>query len=233
MTHSVPVTIASSLLLFSMLFPTGCGQSTQELSSNSTARRKTVQTTAEESSSSSHLKNIQDTFKHHADLARAISECNEVSLYEGLPHPHWERDLLKSELDEKETITFDGGFPFYAVPIKIRDDDAVQLKQLYCDPSSFVAFQGFKLCGGYHPDWCIVWKNGAKSCYVELCFGCDEMRTYGDDLSDNKVFVWCDVVDQAKFASILNKYHNNRPPGPLSGSQDEAPKTITPSVRPE
>ncbi|MCA9215290.1 MAG: hypothetical protein KDB27_19620 [Planctomycetales bacterium] len=154
------------------------------------------------------IRGIAATFTQYDDFAEAIASCADIEVYEGLPHPTWESELLVSETDKNETIVL-GGFHFYAEPIEVRTRDANRLRELYCSRGSFYPFQGFKDCGGYHPDWCVVWKNDDATFEVQFCFGCCEMRTAnGSSLHE------CDMSrkSQRQFEATLNKYRTKRPP---------------------
>lgn len=146
------------------------------------------------------------SFAHYADFAAKIAKCDAIRLFEGLPHPHYDRDLLAGELESKETIEI-GGFPFYSAPILLAADDAKRLKDLYLDSNSFAPFGGAKDCGGYHPDYCIEWSDGNLRVYVQICFGCYEMKTIV-----NGAELHCDIRNaRDEFSSILLKYHKQRP----------------------
>ncbi len=155
--------------------------------------------------SNNQIVELIKTFSQYDNFAREISASTEIKVYEGLPHQTWESDLLKSELANNETIKF-GNFPFYADPIALSDRDANRLRDLYCRRGSFVPFQGYKSCGGYHPDWCVVWTNDDVSYEVEFCFGCCEMQT-----TDGSSFLHCDMAKKKKFEAILSKYRTKRP----------------------
>ena len=148
---------------------------------------------------------IARTFEHYRVLAEGIENCKTVELYEGLPHPTWESEVLERELREKEVVEF-VDWPFYATPIELSNSDAELLRKLYCTRSSFVPFRGWKQCGGYHPDWCIKWKNGDKEFLVQICLGCCEMIT-----TDGNVEVHCDIWDTTDFENILKPYQKRRP----------------------
>lgn len=128
-------------------------------------------------------------------------------LYEGLPHQSWEYRSYTNELSSKAIIKL-GGFPFYAEPLLLREDDARELRSFYCERSSFKPFSGVRDCGGYHPDYALEWSNGAKRFVVQICFGCQEMKTFA-----NGKELYCDVTPKAfkQFESVLKHYRKNRP----------------------
>ena len=154
------------------------------------------------------VREIAVTFAHYDDFANAISSCTKIVVYEGLPHPTWESDLLSSEVRSNETIVL-GNFHFYASPIAISARDARQICELYCSRGSFYPFQGFKDCGGFHPDWCVVWQTKETTYEVQFCFGCCEMKT-----TDGSNFLRCDMGNKRRkqFEAILSRYRSKRPP---------------------
>jgi hypothetical protein len=113
--------------------------------------------------------------------------------------------MLERELREKEVVEL-GGWPFYAEPIELSENDAKRLQELYCQRKSFVPFYGFAACGGYHPDWCIKWNNGNKEYLVQFCFGCGEMKTFCGEVE-----LHCHPWDEEQFEKILKPYRKQRP----------------------
>src|SRR5262245_61259592 len=104
-------------------------------------------------------------FATHASFAAAVRKADVVALYEGLPHQMFEEQLLAEELHTKQTIRLQG-YPFYQEPLPLKEADAKQLTELFCNPRSFRPIRAtgiyVKACGGFHPDYCIEWRNGDK-----------------------------------------------------------------------
>jgi hypothetical protein len=148
------------------------------------------------------------TFKWYKPFAAQVQRANTVILYEGLPHQAWQPEAHTNELATKKTVVL-GEDPFYAEPLRLSPSDVEKLRRLYCDPSSFRPFGGMKACGGYHPDYCIEWHADTKKLFVQICFGCHEMKTF----SDGKI-LYCDISPGAfeTFETILKSYRKNRPP---------------------
>lgn len=129
-----------------------------------------------------------------------------LTLYEGLPHQMWEADELKKELAAKTTIQING-FPFYAHPIEMAANDVEVLRSLSASPDSYWSYAGPYMCGGFHPDYCLTWKNQGARYHLQICFGCKEMA-----LSGPKNKLTADIRDLETFKTILEKYRNQRPP---------------------
>ncbi len=71
------------------------------------------------------------------------------------------------------------GFPFYEQPLSIAATDVEELRRLSAAADSFAPYGGPKDCGGYHPDYCLSWKDGANTYELLICFNCQEMKIYG------------------------------------------------------
>jgi hypothetical protein len=82
------------------------------------------------------------------------------------------------------------------------------LTDLCREAKSFGRYGGEKLCGGFHPDWCIEFKNGDDVYQVHVCFGCHEARLYGP-----KNDVYSDLNDEVLrvFKAVLSPLQKNRP----------------------
>jgi len=147
---------------------------------------------------------------HHQKIADAVRAGETLVLYEGLPHHHTEPDLLAAEIRSKNPLRLHR-FPFYRSPIMPSADDGRRLTALYCDPASMRPYEGPKLCNGFHPDWCLEWRVGEDTYHALICFGCDEIMSYGPDID-----VYCDVTQTAfhEMIRILSPYRKNRPKSP-------------------
>jgi len=140
-------------------------------------------------------------------ISKGISRASSLLLYEGLPHQFWEADQFKKELAAKKTLLFHE-FPFYERPLSVTPVDVETLRRLSAAANSFSSCRGAKACGGYHPDYCLIWKDGATTYELFICFGCHEMELYGpqqDFLADIRP----DAFTQ--FETTLKKYRDQRP----------------------
>jgi len=142
-----------------------------------------------------------------APISKGIGRASSLTLYEGLPHQSWEADELKNELATKKTVSLHG-FPFYERPLTIAAADVEKLRRLSRAAGSFSSYGGPKPCGGYHPDYCLAWKDGEASYELLICFNCHEMKLYGP-----KQEILADIRSQAftQFESTLKKYRDQCP----------------------
>ena len=142
-----------------------------------------------------------------APLVSGIGRASNLTAYEGLPHQYFEKRLLEKELKAKASITFHG-FPFYKAPIDLQPDDASWLTA-HCSAATFYGtYGGAKMCGGFHPDWCLQWNGEAGTYRLLICFGCHEARLYGP-----KREVWSDLNEDllADLVEVMKPYRTNRP----------------------
>ncbi len=148
---------------------------------------------------------VRETYSLHAEFADSLGRATELRLFEGLPHPTWEADLHSAEIKGKETVRIQG-YRFYAYPIEPSQADKERLVALYSDGVHIVPFKFFKMCGGYHPDWCIAWKDGDEECCASFCFGCGESDTISGDRK-----MTCDLENSKAFKSVFDRHRRSRP----------------------
>lgn len=131
------------------------------------------------------------------DFRKSTMTAEKLMVYEGLPHPGTQRDLARREM-QREDVTKIDGHPFYTPAMPAKDLDG--LGNLLGDPKSTMLYQGAKLCGGFHPDYAIVWESGGKTFRALVCYGCGEVcflegtRKIWYDLGEG---AWCGLLDQA------------------------------------
>lgn len=143
-----------------------------------------------------------------AEFGKAIGAATKMELYEGLPHPYWEKKALAAEVSSKQTFEL-RGYHYYQGSISPTPADAARLLNLASSSTSIIEWRGFKSCGGYHPDWLMRWTGADASIYeMEICFGCGEARLRGPKLK-----LLCDLSDigEKAFEEVLPRYTKNRP----------------------
>ena len=140
-------------------------------------------------------------------ISEGVSRASALLLYEGLPHPSWEAEQFKTELATKKTVRFHD-YPFYERPLPVAADEIGPLRRLSAAASSYWSYGGPKLCGGYHPDYCLAWKGSDATYDLLICFGCHEMKLYGP-----RRMLLVDIRNDTsrQFETMLKKYHNERP----------------------
>lgn len=137
----------------------------------------------------------------------AVRDADEVLVYEGLPHPAWEPELQAVESRRPDLLRL-LDYPFYAQPLPVTDDDLRRLTEVALRSESHVRVRGIKLCGGYHPDYAIVWRSGAKTSGALICFGCHEWKIF---TGEGRYYQTISDHAYADFHAVLAKYVARRP----------------------
>lgn len=139
-------------------------------------------------------------------LLAKITDDMALTILEGLPHPLYNREQLAEELNTKKSVT-QHGFAFYQQAIQPSAEDKRTLTALLKNPASFKPFTPGKMCGGFHPDFTLVWEINGTPLEVQVCFGCGEIRAYHGEEK-----VYADIADQAgALKPLLDKYHKQCP----------------------
>jgi hypothetical protein len=143
------------------------------------------------------------------DFLSSIEVTDSLQIYEGLPHNHFEKELLKRERATKSTVVM-SRYDFYLPPLTPSESDQIELKAICATRDSFSPWAGDKLCGGFHPDWLLEWKNDmGETSRISVCFGCGEARFISAHAE-----VWTEINEnvEKQLKAILDGYHKQRPP---------------------
>ena len=136
-------------------------------------------------------------------ISEGIRRASSLTLFEGLPHPMGESDQLERELATKRTVLIHD-FPFYERPLALAADEVEPLRRLCAAAGSYASYMGEKACGGFHPDYCLRWKDGTATYDLMICFGCSEMKLHGPGN-----YLIADL--NAAFDTMLKKHRDQRP----------------------
>jgi hypothetical protein len=152
-------------------------------------------------------KPVSKDFAKLKSILDGLPRAGEVALYEGLPSEFWEPQLRESEANRKKTIGLHG-YLFYDERLAPGGSDLEQLTALFTDARSFVRYRSTKVCGGYHPDYCVEWKNGDVTTRALICLECGEVQFFG-----RRNELYCDLSPEAnrRLARWLSPYQKNRP----------------------
>jgi len=129
-------------------------------------------------------------------------------IHEGLPHPANEKAVFDAEKKAKKTIEF-GGALFYQESLVLAFDDYPKLLNSLLDPATYAVFENEKKCGGFHPDYEVVFQAGKDEYRFHICFGCHEAKVYGPDGKAVRADLKKDGYDA--LAKVLKTYKRNRP----------------------
>lgn len=102
-----------------------------------------------------------------------------VELYEGLPHPYFERDEFVRDL----WLTSNQSIHGYRFKTHVETPlPAVRaaLADLLSMPETFRPYRGPKACGGYHADFAVTLENLVNRTTFLVCLGCREVLIYSN-----------------------------------------------------
>jgi hypothetical protein len=93
--------------------------------------------------------------------------------------------------------------------LALKSGDEEKLKAVLGDAGFYERFGGEKSCGGFHPDYAIVWSVEGNQYLCLMCFGCGEFRLYGPAGES-----YYDIAGEAqeRLKILLASYRRNRPP---------------------
>ena len=141
-----------------------------------------------------------------SEIRLAIAQAAKLTVYEGLPHQMFERDLLVAESKRKDTEMI-GSFRFYNPSIAVNNPKTLQ--RILASSDTIQIFQGEKLCGGFHPDYAVQWADEAGISFnAQICFGCQEI-IYSVGKNQYRYEISEDAIGQLR--NELVTYANKRP----------------------
>jgi len=162
-------------------------------------------------------------------FTKAVAESDELVVYEGLPHPGFEKADYEIELLRVPVFAVDKQM-LYQRALAVEEADRGRLRTIFHDGEAWVKPMAgeyrMKLCGGFHADFAVGWlKKKDALAYALICFGCHEIRFVDRDHS-----VTTDLVPRgyADLRNILKEYRQERPvPG-----RDKRVKALKPPPPP-
>ena len=139
----------------------------------------------------------------------AVSVADEVSVYEGLPHQGFERELYSTEVMRSDLVWFEG-YPFYGKALILPQEEKARLTAIAQSKEGHIPFDLPKFCGGFHPDYVVIWaKHGEKSGSL-ICFGCHEWKNF---TPAGRLYENLSSASYDRLREILSKYVVQRPKG--------------------
>lgn len=151
---------------------------------------------------------IRERAELPSEFREGVRRADRAVLYEGLPHHNYEPELLKKEWGEKRTIDL-GGFPFYERPLDWKGDTADRLAALVTDPLRLKDMgTAEKKCGGFHPDYAVVWEGDGGRALALVCLGCGDVLLIGPADSKGKKY----AVSKSDMRNWFYGYREQRPP---------------------
>src|SRR5262245_48532998 len=111
----------------------------------------------------------------------AVKGAEQVTLYEGLPHPMFDEETFKREQAAGASREMHG-YAFYRDPLPLTADEGKEITRALADPALYKSFGGEKKCGGFHPDYLVEWRRGAALYHALFCFTCEEAKLFGPSI---------------------------------------------------
>jgi len=100
--------------------------------------------------------------------------------YVGLPHPYGDKDEFVRELWAQPNRSIKG-YRFQRQPASPSEVLKSAFVEVLSARESFRAYQGPKLCGGYHADFALKLESGGVATWFLVCLGCGEVLIYWKD----------------------------------------------------
>lgn len=126
-----------------------------------------------------HKPRLDSDFKQLDELLPQSSAVL-AELYVGLPHPYFEKDEFARELWSQPNRSIKG-YRFQRQPETPSDVVKSAFVEVLSAEESFRAYQGPKLCGGYHADFAVKLESGGVATWFLVCLGCGEVLIYSKD----------------------------------------------------
>jgi len=138
---------------------------------------------------------------------QTVDSASKITIYEGLPHQMFEARSFRREA-ERADVLWVHDVPFYQKPLEVTPEDLKRATAVYHAAESHQNFSGPKLCGGFHPDYYIVWSKGSKWVGAMICLGCGEWISLNKD-----GYRYEDISKEAhaQLKEMLQKYVSLRP----------------------
>lgn len=134
-----------------------------------------------------------------AAIAQKASDASELHVYRGLPAEH--RSEYKAELQKPNVERH--GFRFYAEARKLSELESREIRQILVSRYLFTAKPVFRMCGGFHPDFSIAWRDSSGDYEIQFCLGCGEIRSYGPNTRVDSAMHYSGKMVLEKFESDL------------------------------
>lgn len=133
---------------------------------------------------------------------RIFGAAEEIVIYEGLPHPDEEEELLKVESKRKDVVKLPPMDEAFYTPAA-EAVNAEALLKLLSAPDSIRVNQP-KKCG-FHSDYCIQFKHQNITYRAFICFGCGELMVMRGDNGTKFDF------NNDELKKLLAAYEKKRP----------------------
>jgi len=136
---------------------------------------------------------IRASFTKLKPLTNSLGAKSQLTVYRGVarenPEPSPPPGTPKAN-EVRTIIRF--GQTFYEKSLPVPAAKTRKLLSLVKHPQSFSQWGGAKPCGGFHPDYALVWKTGDQVVEMHLCFTCKEIKVF-----NGQTKVYCEIEEDA------------------------------------
>ena len=105
----------------------------------------------------------------------ALREVASLRIFRGLPHELFEKELFDAAIAQRDWVKIDG-YHFHSQPIVPEEPIARDITLIASKGTSFAKFSGEKRCGGFHPDWGLIWELEGRKASLLICLHCVEAK---------------------------------------------------------
>jgi hypothetical protein len=140
----------------------------------------------------------------------SFNAASMFSLYEGLPRPGYEAELLEQE-SQRPDLTMIGSFPFYTPRVAVNGKQVMQFKEIFGDNGLYYPYVGLpKDCGEFHPDFAVEWTDRETLYRLLICFSCGEAQIVSQKGTKHYNVTVGGIIE---IESLLSEYSLKRPRG--------------------
>ncbi len=167
---------------------------------------KIIDMSAEPEFSDSDLRSLNSLWESLVDVTN-------LKIYEGLPHPFWDKALFESEKEKMLTVTLHGE-RFYASANPVTPSSQGKIVRTLQSTDIYLPMEmSPKQCGGFHADFALVWEYAKRQYCMMVCFGCSEIRAHGTDFS---IETDLSEAGRHRLREILEEFSEKRPRGTVA-----------------
>ena len=137
---------------------------------------------------------IRASFKKLSRVIDSLDSGAQLEIYRGIPRGKFyevEEAVGSGNDGHKRYIRRYGAF-FYSQAEVPERSDAKKLLAMVKNPQSFRKFGGFKLCGGFHPNFALVWTKDEITVELHVCLTCHEIKLF-----QSRLEIYCEMDDDA------------------------------------
>jgi len=137
---------------------------------------------------------IRASFKKLSRVIDSLDSGAQLEIYRGIPRGKFfevEEALGSGNDGHKRYVRRYGAF-FYSQAEVPERNDVEELLAMVKNPQSFRKFGGFKLCGGFHPNFAMVWTKDEITVEIHVCLTCHEIKLFRSRLE-----IYCEMDDDA------------------------------------